>query len=127
VSSEIARGLDVFELHPSEFLTQNEIDAAKTVHFAELNAQGQPKLVWPPSFALARAYLDQLERNKCLPPERIASVRQSLSSAERMSATERQTALTQLSTGLASDAQRSCDGARVNKLMNAVRDLSQVS
>jgi hypothetical protein len=31
VSSEIARGLDVAELVPSEFVTQNEIDAAKTV------------------------------------------------------------------------------------------------
>ena len=127
VSSEIARGLDVFELHPSEFISQNEIDAAKTVHFAELNAQGQPKLVWPPSFALARAYVDQLERNKCLTPERIASVRQSLSSAERQSASQRQAALSTLSTQLATDAQTSCDGARVQKLRDAVRDLSAVS
>ena len=127
VSSEIARGLDVFELHPSEFISQNEIDAAKTVHFDYLNAQGQPKMVWPPSFALARSFVDQLERNKCLATDRIASVRQSLSSAERASAKDRQAALTQLSTQLSSDAQRSCDGARVNKLMNAVRDLSAVS
>src|SRR5690606_32198828 len=62
-SSEIARGLDIFELTPSEFLTQNEIDAAKTVRFREFNAQEQKKFTWPPSFALARAYLDQLERN----------------------------------------------------------------
>ena len=32
-ASEIARGLDVFELMPTKLLTQNEIDAAKTVHF----------------------------------------------------------------------------------------------
>ena len=127
VSSEIARGLDVFELHPSEFISQNEIDAAKTVHFDYLNAQGQPKMVWPPSFALARSFVDQLERNKCLSADRISSVRQSLSAAERASAPDRQAALTQLSTQLASDAQNSCDGARVNKLMNAVRDLSAVS
>ena len=31
VSSEIARGLDIFELTPSAFISQNEIDAAKTV------------------------------------------------------------------------------------------------
>ena len=127
VSSEIARGLDVFELQPSEFISQNEIDAAKTVHFDYLNAQGQPKMVWPPSFALARSFVDQLERNKCLSADRIASVRQSLSSAERASARDRQASLAQLSTQLASDAQSSCDGARVNKLMNAVRDLSAVS
>ena len=66
VSSEIARGLDIFELMPSGLISQNEIDAAKTVRFDYLNAQEQRKLVWPASFALARAYLDQLERDKGL-------------------------------------------------------------
>jgi hypothetical protein len=70
VSSEIARGLDIAELTPSEFISQNEIDAAKTVHMEYLNAQGQPKIVWPPSFALARAYVDQLERTSGLPSAR---------------------------------------------------------
>jgi len=46
-SSEIARGLDVFELTPTKFLTQNEIDAAKTVQVTELNVQNQQKLAWP--------------------------------------------------------------------------------
>jgi hypothetical protein len=63
VSSEIARGLDIFELTPSAVLSQNEIDAAKTVHFDYFNTQGQPKFVWPASFALSRAYVDQLERS----------------------------------------------------------------
>ena len=54
---------------PSAFISQNEIDAAKTVHFDYLNVQDQPKIVWPASFALARAYLDQLEReNSPRPP-----------------------------------------------------------
>jgi len=127
VSSEIARGLDVFELQPSEFISQNEIDAAKTVHFAELNPQGQPKMVWPPSFALARAFVDQLERKKCLTPDRISAVRQSLSAAERASVRDRQTALAQLATQLESDARNSCDGPKVEMLRNAVRDLSTVS
>ena len=30
-ASEIARGLDIFELTPTKFLTQNEIDAAEAV------------------------------------------------------------------------------------------------
>ena len=64
VSSEIQRGLDIFELVPSAFISQNEIDAAKSVHLDYLNTQGQPKLVWPPSFALSRAYVDQLERSQ---------------------------------------------------------------
>ena len=68
VSSEIQRGLDIFELLPSGLITQNEIDAAKTVRFDYLNAQEQRKLVWPASFAKARAYLDQLERSKGSPP-----------------------------------------------------------
>jgi hypothetical protein len=49
VSSEIARGLDIFELTPSEHLSHAEIDAAKQVRFDELNVQSQPKLVWPAS------------------------------------------------------------------------------
>jgi hypothetical protein len=57
VSSEIARGMDVAELVPSQFLTKNEIDAANTVRWTHLNAQGQPKIDWPPSFALARGHL----------------------------------------------------------------------
>jgi hypothetical protein len=124
ISSEIARGLDVFDLTPSEFLTQNEIDAAKTVHWDYLNAQGQPKIVWPPSFALARAYVDQLERNKCLSAGRIASVRQALGSAERASGGSRNTALNTLASELGNDAGSSCDRARVQKLQQAVRNLS---
>jgi hypothetical protein len=94
VGSEIERGLDVFELQPSEYLSQNEIDAAKTIHFDYLNVQGQPKIVWPPSFALARAYVDQLERSKGLASDKIASVRQELTGAESASGAARRASLT---------------------------------
>jgi hypothetical protein len=104
ISSEIARGLDVAELVPSEHLTQNEIDAAKTVKWTYLNAQGQPKIVWPPSFPLAKAYVDQLERSKCMSSDKIASVRQSISRAERATGPQRATALNQLATQLGADA-----------------------
>ncbi len=127
VSSEIARGLDVMELTPSAFVSQNEIDAAKTVHWDYLNAQGQPKIVWPPSFALARAYVDQLERNKCLSASRIASVRQALSTAEKGSGGARNTALSTLSSQLAGEASSSCDSGRVQKLSQAVKDLAVTS
>ena len=122
-SSEISRGLDVFELTPSAFLSQNEIDAAKTVHLDYFNAQGQPKFVWPPSFALARAYLDQLERSRCLSANRIAAVRQGLVAAERASGAERRDALTQIAAQLEGDARGSCDAPRVGKLAGTVRDL----
>ena len=127
VSSEIARGLDVAELTPSEFISQNEIDAAKTVHLEYLNTQGQPKFVWPPSFALARAYVDQLERNKCLSPARVSAVRAALSSAEKAAGSARKDALTTLATQLGGDANGSCDKARVGKLANAVKDLANVA
>ena len=66
VSSEIFRGLDIFELVPSPLISQNEIDAAKTVKQDYWNAQEQRRFVWPPSFAMARAFVDQLERSKGL-------------------------------------------------------------
>jgi hypothetical protein len=80
--SEIARGLDVFELTPSKFLTQNEIDAAKTVRVPELNVQNQQKIAWPAQLIVAKAYLDQLERSQALPANRIAELRKAIQSAE---------------------------------------------
>jgi hypothetical protein len=81
-ASEIARGLDIFELSPSEFLTQNEIDAAKTVRVAELNVQNQQRIEWPARLVVAKAYLDQLERSQALPADRIAALRNAIQSAE---------------------------------------------
>lgn len=80
--SEIARGLDIFELTPTEFLTQNEIDAAKSVQVAGLNVQNQEKIVWSRQLVVAKAYVDQLERSQALPADRIASLRQSIQTAE---------------------------------------------
>lgn len=77
-ASEIARGLDIFELTPTKFLTQNEIDAAKTVRVAELNVQNQQKIEWPRNLVVAKAYVDQLERSQALPADRIAAVRQAI-------------------------------------------------
>jgi hypothetical protein len=122
VSSEILRGLDIFELAPSAFISQNEIDAAKTVHFDYLNAQGQQQLVWPPSFALARAYVDQLERSNGLARARLGSVRDALTSAERASGAARRDALMKLATQLDDEA-RGTETAKVRLLAGAVRAL----
>jgi len=124
VSSEIARGLDIFALVPSSYLTQNEIDAAKTVHFDYFNTQGQPKLVWPPSFYLARSYVDQLERSNGLAAGRISSARQALSSAESASGAQRVDALTQLAAQLDTEASASRDPSKVQTLASAVRALA---
>ncbi len=80
--SEIARGLDVFELTPTKFLTQNEIDAAKTFHVPELNVQNQQKIEWPAQLVVAKAYLDQLSRSQALPADRIAALQKAIQSAE---------------------------------------------
>jgi hypothetical protein len=80
--SEIARGLDIFELTPTKFLTQNEIDAAKTVHLTELNVQNQQKIEWPHQLVVAKAYIDQLERSHALSADRIAALRQAIQGAE---------------------------------------------
>jgi hypothetical protein len=127
VGSEISRGLDVLELTPNPLLTQNEIDAAKTVHYDQLNVQGQPKMVWPPSFALARAYLDQLQRSGGLSADRLAAARSALATAEKASGAARRDALTGLSTSLDNDASNSSDANKVRKLQNAVRDLASAT
>jgi hypothetical protein len=124
VSSEIARGLDIFELAPSAFISQNEIDAAKTVHFDYYNTQGQMQFVWPPSFALARAYVDQLERSRGLEAARLAAVRRALAQAERDKGAKRQDALAQLATQLDTDSQASSDAGKIRLLAGAVRDLA---
>ncbi|MBK6494335.1 MAG: hypothetical protein IPG05_04410 [Gemmatimonadetes bacterium] len=125
VNSEIARGLDVFELAPSKYISQNEIDAAKTVVFTELNPQEQPKMVWPASFAKARAFVDQLERSKGLSAARIGAVRGALTAAERASGAARKTALTRLAGQVDGDAKASSDKAKVAMLGEAVRELAQ--
>src|SRR5262249_28176932 len=120
----IARGLDVFELTPSPLLSQNEIDAAKSVHLEYLNTQGQPKYVWPATFALARAYLDQLERGNGLAADRISAARAALAGAEKASGAQRKAGLGTLASQLNTDAGAATDKARAQKLATAVSDLA---
>jgi hypothetical protein len=127
VSSEIARGLDIFELTPSALLSQNEIDAARTVVFDHFNVQGQQRIVWPPSFALVRAYLDQIERTSGLTPSRIAEVRERITSAESQSGAGRAQVLRALSVQLAVEAGGSGDAPRVGLLAEALEELAAAS
>ncbi|HKV74378.1 MAG TPA: hypothetical protein VJN95_07660 [Gemmatimonadales bacterium] len=124
-SSEIARGLDVFDLTPSGFISQNELDAAKSVHLEYLNVQGQPKLVWPATFALSRAYLDQLERSKGLASGTISSTRKALDKAEKATgAGARSEALTALAATVNGEAASAADQAKVKKLAQSITDLA---
>jgi hypothetical protein len=125
--SEIGRGLDVLELEPSAMLTQNEIDAAKQVQFAGSNPQLQQKLVWAPSFAVARAYVDQLERGKGLPAGQITSINASLGMAEQQSGAARQATLTALAARLTRSATTAKDAARVRTLAATVRGMASAT
>ncbi len=124
VSSEIARGLDIFELLPSEAITQNEIDAAKSVILSQLNSQGQPIFEWPNTFALARAYLDQLERWGGYDAERIEATRAGLSAAEGQSGAARAVALNELANDLNAEAAASGDPDKVRTLARVLSGLS---
>ncbi|HEX6982183.1 MAG TPA: hypothetical protein VF181_05440 [Balneolaceae bacterium] len=124
VSSEIARGLDIFELKPSPYLTKNEIAAARTVELERLNAQGQPKFDWPPTFSLAKAYLDQLERNQALTEESITTARQQIAKAENASGSERSEILSDLAEEVESRAADSDNAEKVNKLAKTLQKLA---
>jgi hypothetical protein len=134
-SSEIARGLDVFELRPSAFISQNELDAAKLVHLDYLNVQEQQKPVWPASFVVARAYLDQLARSGGLGLDKLSATRDALARAERLSGQPRRDALTELGARLNDDvplimadgqptAARAADQATLRGLAAAVLALA---
>lgn len=124
VSSEIARGLDVLALEPSGLLSQNELDAAKSVHFDHFNTQDQPKFWWPASFALSGAYVDQLERSNGLGAARIAAVRAALKAAWKASGAKRSEMLTALAASVDNDVAGSSDSWKVKTLATSIRDLA---
>jgi len=125
IGSEIGRGLDIFTLQPSAFLTQNEIDAAKLVKYDEVNPQLQTKITWPAAFPVARAYVDQLQRSGGLSAARIAAVNRALNAAEKAAPAARRQALTLQTSQLASDASRSSDKAKVSLLIDVLHQLAK--
>lgn len=124
VSSEIARGIDILELTPSPYLSQNEIDAANTVVFDHLNVQGQQRYSWPPSFALARAYLDQIERTQALSSGRISELRNQLAAAEGQTGAGRAEALRMISADVESDGSGSGEASKVSLLAETLEQLA---
>jgi len=124
--SEIARGLDVFELTATKFLTQNEIDAAKTVQVSELNVQNQQKLEWPAKLIVAKAYLDQLARSQALPANRITALQKAIQSAESSNMSKSKvTKLKGMAPSLeksAATAKSPVDAARLRALAQVLKD-----
>jgi hypothetical protein len=82
--AEMARGIDVFRLKPSEHLSQNEIDAALQFRLNEFNSQNQPKVQWQPTSAVAKAYMDQLSRSKSIAADRVRATTEALSRVDSL-------------------------------------------
>ena len=106
--SEIGRGLDIFALKPSPFLTKNEIDAAALVKADEFNAQHQRRINYPANFVVAKAYVDQLTRSNGIAAARATTVRTAIDRADKAAAGARKIAaldeLVKLSKELDKDA-----------------------
>jgi hypothetical protein len=75
--------------------------------------------VWPPSFVLARAYLDQVERARALDGPHIAALRAELKRVEGLSGGARGDALRQLAGQLDNTAD-----AAAKRLAATLRDLA---
>ena len=124
VASEIARGLDVLRLLPSDQLSQNEIDAANLVKFDQLNVQLQPKITWPAHIAVAKAYLDQVARNSKVPSAWTSRVAGELVQADQLQGAARSAALNKLAAQLTADAKSSVEAARVKALAATVKGMA---
>ena len=81
--TEIARGIDVLNLVPSDYLSENEIAAAALADQGGIfNPQQQFPVSWPADPVVARAYLDQLERTNALTEDQLASLHALIDEAE---------------------------------------------
>jgi hypothetical protein len=90
--AEIARGIDIFRLLPSQYLSQNELDAAALVRWNEFNSQNQPKVSWPASTVVARAYLDQLRRGTAVTAARADAIAATIQKLDGVRAGDRSAA-----------------------------------
>jgi hypothetical protein len=83
--TEIARGLDVLALVPSEYLSESEIAAAALAEQGNVfNPQQQFQVHWPAEPVVARAYVDQLERSAQLSESRVAKLSEILDRAAKV-------------------------------------------
>ncbi|MGF7183520.1 LVIVD repeat-containing protein [Tunturiibacter psychrotolerans] len=121
--SEIARGLDVFKLVPSKFLTQNEIDAARLVQVNELNVQNQQRITWPSQLTVARAYVDQLERSQALSADRIADLNKAIARAQKSHLAKKDLAKLR---GMAASVETSASDAKDAKDAQRLHELAHI-
>ena len=83
--TEIARGIDVFSLLPSQYLTANEVGAAEIAdQNGVFNPQQQFRVTWPSKPVVARAYLDQLQRSRLVSDKIAANLAEALDASESL-------------------------------------------
>jgi hypothetical protein len=129
--TEIARGLDVFSLLPSEYLTEHEIAAASLADQGDVfNPQQQFKVSWPAEPVVARALVDQLDRDKALTKDVRARVLTLLeSSGQKVRADESDRVLSRslrsLSRELSSGSKSVIVKKRVRLLADHLRAISE--
>jgi hypothetical protein len=129
--AEIARGLDIFALVPSEHLTENEIAAARLARYGELNTQAQTKVTWPAAPPVARSYLDQMARNRGISPERARTVEAVLAQVEAGPAEPLKASLQELAATLEKDARaveqaaEQGDARRLRLLAGTLREMAE--
>ena len=97
--SEIVRGVDVFRMVPTKYMTQAEIDASNQVHFDELNVQNQPRITWPRNFIVARAYIDQLSRSGAVAAPKITALNAAIAKVEASKTNKKEVAQLQTMAG----------------------------
>jgi uncharacterized protein (DUF305 family) len=82
-ATEIIRGLDVFALVPSEYLSEHEVAAAELADQGGVfNPQQQFPVTWPAEPVVARAYIDQLQRDNALSESVVNDLAEALARSE---------------------------------------------
>ena len=110
--------MDIFRLTPSEYLSQNELDAAALVRSTQLNVQDQTRNVWPADRKVGEAYLDQLKRTKGITAAHAKAAQDALSSPSAKAAT----VASELETAAKSAAP--VDAMRLRLLATLIKDLA---
>jgi hypothetical protein len=115
-SSEIARGLDVLKLLPTDQLSAAEIAAAEAIQQAEINPQLQTRVTWNDSPDVAESYVDQLSRSDSIEDAVEARVRTVIAGWRSGRADKRASAALSRSLADVPEAASAADRARLTAL-----------
>jgi hypothetical protein len=122
--TEIARGFDAFGLLESDQMSRDEIAAASQVRFDELNAQMQTQITWAPTFEVAGALLDQLERSGDISAKKLTAIRALFDTARQVVDREPKAASALLVEASALLGQRGLQGGIRDVLVDLANELS---